>query len=277
MKGIRIGIVFAAMLALLSSISFVGLVMAEDESTSRSVRMAPGDLPEGDYQSAGQALKEAQLPMGPAAARAYIEAEERRKYDEKVKKGVSGLLEEIFHAAGENGVTREAIQTFVDMNSEPDEYAGKHFLVFVSSSLPQEMLKNLMRVMGTNGSTAFVLRGLVGNDIQKIKPTQEWVRSFMCSEENDECYEAPVDINPVLFDKLNVERVPAIAYVPEPSTFLSSCEGEAPGDDDFLLYYGDFSPLHALEVFTAARPDDARLAALVKDISRKGFHQDSGR
>lgn len=245
-----------------------GQSSADSGSIGNPVSVSRDMLTEGNFEEARQALDKALPPMSPAAAQAYREAEESRKHNDRVARGTAGLLEEIFAAAGNQGVSKESIQAFVDMNAEPGEYSGKHFLVFISSSMPQEMIRNLMRVMGLNDVTAFVLRGLIGNDVGKILPTQTWIKSFLCPEDKDGCFSVPADVNPVLFDRLKIQKVPAIAYLPRPDDFLRSCDGAVEVSED------DFSALHALETFQKARPDDPLLSSLCRQISRQGFHQE---
>lgn len=227
--------------------------------------------------NAAEAVQNA-LPMSPAAAKFYYEQKANKEVQashQKTKEEVTkDILDQVF---GQGGVSREQVSAFVEANQEPNEYDGKNILAFVSSSMPDVALKNFLRVLGPSKRVAFVLRGVVGDDVSKILPTQKWIRELVCwgPAGKEECYAAPIDINPVLYERLQISEVPAVVYVPEPNAILASCDGVSPEAEDYLVFYGDYSPVYALEKFIKARPDDEILRKLYTEITGKGFFQDT--
>lgn len=212
------------------------------------------------------------VTMSPAAAETYkqhqADANRQKELGAAREEMIRGILGKAF---GENAVDRAEIQNFIELNKAPDEYAGKHLLVFVSSSMPDAGIKNLLAILGNNSATAFILRGVIGNDVSKIMPTQAWVKGLVCpGDDAAQCYKAPFDINPVLFERLSINEVPAIAYVPDPEGPLDSCN-PVEFSEEPLIYYGDYSPLYALEKFLELRPEDEVLKDIHKDVAKKGF------
>lgn len=178
--------------------------------------------------------------------------------------------------AKEMGVDVDALAPHIQANQAREEYDGKHILVFISSSLPQATISNLYKQIGDRDDVVFLLRGVIG-DPGKIKPTQEWVKAILCpsadGEEPDSCYKAPIDINPVFFDRMDITEVPAIAYVPEPSALLTTC---SEGTGAFYTFFGDFAPSYALERIASAIPEDDQLKAILTSM-RKPFHEGAGK
>ena len=196
--------------------------------------------------------------------------------------GLAGILnqQEIKRAVEEEktkiatmmGSDVKLIEPHLAANQEKNEYAGKHILVFISSSMPKAGIDNLMKILGDRNDVAFVMRGLIG-DPSKIKPTQEWIRSVLCpsapEEEPTRCFKAPIDINPLFFERMEIGEVPAVAYVPDPDATLITCEER---EGEFYTFFGDFSPVYALEQIAKTVPEDQTAQAIVESF-RQPFHE----
>jgi type-F conjugative transfer system pilin assembly protein TrbC len=210
--------------------------------------------------------------MSPAAAKAYRQYLTDRQRQDDLNKTQEQVRKEILEKAFAQGIQEDKLEDFLKYNQQPDEYSGKHLLVFISSSMPEGSIKDRLALLGDLPETAFILNGLIDNDISKIMPTQKWIRSLICSGEGEKetCRKAPVDINPVLFERLKIGAVPALVYVPYPESVLPSCDGEA-SDEDYLTFVGDFSPLYALEKFIAKRPQDPTLRRIFEEVSQKTY------
>lgn len=233
-------------------------------------------LPQETVEEAHDLLKS---PVtSPAAAKAYAQYMKDQQRQTELNKSRTDVIQDILNEAFQNGVRPEAVDNFLANNTQPDEYANKHLLVFISSSMPDAALSNFMGILGDNDFTAFVMRGVVDNDISKIIPTQAWVRSFLCpgGEKAEACHRSPVDINPGLFERFKITHVPAVVYVQSPQILLSACDGPVQvTDDDFLVFYGDFSPIASLNAFEKEKPNDPLLKKIITQITRKGFHQEA--
>lgn len=158
----------------------------------------------------------------------------------------------------------------VDENREDSLYENTHLFVFISESVPSATLQNYQKALA-GAPTAFVLRGLIGDDPSKFQPTQEWVQRMTCGEPpyeaGSKCFLTPVDISPNLFRAFGIERVPAVVYVPNPET-IASCGASPMADKDFFVWYGDLAPAYVLQQIQKIRPDDVTLHSIIKKVGQ---------
>ena len=87
-------------------------------------------------------------------------------------------------------------------NSEPQIEPGTY--IFVSFSMNDESLRSYFRE-ATHYKAKLVMRGLVGSSSERNR--------FALTKEKMERARINVDINPVLFEQLNINHVPAIVTV----------------------------------------------------------------
>jgi type-F conjugative transfer system pilin assembly protein TrbC len=163
---------------------------------------------------------------------------------------------------------QDKIRKYIELNQEKALYADLHLVVFISNSVPPATIHNLVTQLGDSDNVVFALRGLIGNEVEKIMPTVDWLKKFRCrgDGENAVCARAPIDINPMIYRWLNIERVPAIAYIPDPAA-LETCANLSPLEEsDYLVFYGDVSPAYVLDQFIKARPDDDTLKRIIGQI-----------
>jgi len=119
----------------------------------------------------------------------------------------------------------------------PDE----KIYIFISSSIPMYTLRNyaveLDRLRDPN--IVMVMRGFV-NGMKYFKPTLEFLKKLLVKNPSQDFRRgnvmwANVEIDPRLFRKYGIKRVPAIAYVK--------------GDGNAYVIYGDVSLKYAVEKF----------------------------
>lgn len=221
-------------------------------------------------KEAEEALKHSQKES-PAAVRAYQQyvhdAKRKKELEQYQRSVVAGTITDVKG----NVVNKNTVEEYVRRNSERSEYNEKYLVVFISSSMPISTIRTFMEVYGDNPYTVFVLRGVIDNNISKIKPTLRWIRQFACGNDSDPetCHQAPIDINPDLFKRFNINQVPAVLYTPLPASLVSACEGPiSVEDNDFLVVYGDAEPLVSLNAFLRARPDDLQLQTVIQSIRK---------
>jgi type-F conjugative transfer system pilin assembly protein TrbC len=97
---------------------------------------------------------------------------------------------------------------------DPDE----RLYIFVSSSVPKETIRRYVTFVSSHveGNVVFVLRGGIGG-LKKLMPTVAWIydvikKDSSCEGVNCEVYEVEFVIDPFLFRRYGVERVPAVVY-----------------------------------------------------------------
>jgi conjugal transfer pilus assembly protein TrbC len=106
-----------------------------------------------------------------------------------------------------------------------------------------------------NPNVVMVLRGFVGG-MKRIQPTMDFWEKLLAVDpgcklaEGEKCraFRANIEIDPLVFRRLGVSRVPAIAYVSKTSgTSIDQGSGSGPGEIDASVVYGDVNLTYALE------------------------------
>lgn len=105
--------------------------------------------------------------------------------------------------------------------------AGEHIYLFLSSSVPDETVHAYLSVVAgiAEPNLSLVMRGIVGG-----LESKESVRYFSrilkqdqaCQDKQQRCprYQVPIKIASNLFSRYGIERVPAVVYSDETSSFL---------------------------------------------------------
>jgi len=208
------------------------------------------------------------------AQRAYKKYRENERQQEMIEKYTrdiwSDIRERIAADKRFSGFDPDTVMEFIKNNKSSHAYDKKHLLFFVSSSIPEERLKEYVTLFDGNPYVAFVLRGPVGN-ATKIMPTIKWMSDIFCKKgnllsANNECNQIPLDINPKLYKLFGINRVPALVYLPDPTVLYR----EEVKEDDYYVYYGGISPVYALEQIQLVRPNDEKLVML-KGWFKKSF------
>lgn len=153
--------------------------------------------------------------------------------------------------------------------------------IFISSSMPKQTLRNYVRDVAKLGdpNVKLVMRGMVGG-MKYIKPTLRFVGSLLikdeeCDPQKRKCerFGAGVEIDPLLFRRYGIDRVPAIVFArkvnvvdPQMSEGLERNMAVA----EFHILHGDMALEYALERFRA-ESGSAALGALVTRLN-SGFY-----
>jgi type-F conjugative transfer system pilin assembly protein TrbC len=211
------------------------------------------------------------LPMNqesPPAAKHLLPVVPPEVNSPNLNQWTQGVADMLLERGGITGESRQKVDEYIEMNKPKSPYDGLNLIVFISSSLPDATIRHLVDRLGDSPNVAFAIRGFVDNDASKVMPTMRWLKEHRCRSVGSEtvCAQAPMDINPVLFSRLNIRHVPAIAYIPEPKTLENCSEEEPLGEDDYLVFYGDVAPEYILEQIQQARPDDVELQNIVARV-----------
>ena len=160
--------------------------------------------------------------------------------------------------------------------------ANERIYVFLSSSIPIETLRRYTSAAGALGdrNVRFVMRGFIGG-AKYVKPTLGFVRDLLledphCDPLRNKCktYNTAVIIDPMLFERYHITRVPAFVYAtvsnlqdPEKSEGLESNINTRA----FHTAYGDVNFEYVLGIFEK-ETKSAGVSALLAGL-RKGFYQ----
>ncbi|MEW6290779.1 MAG: type-F conjugative transfer system pilin assembly protein TrbC [Thermodesulfobacteriota bacterium] len=179
----------------------------------------------GVLQEAQEKVKELQLPkQDPADNCGCQEA--------------AGKLMEKFNAPDHQAMMRDEQQRlretiFKDILSESTPQSEQHSLpeaasnsaqlyLFVSSSVPLTTLRNYAAMIDRAhvAQVIMVLRGFVGG-MKEIRPTMEFIGEILkkdpaCNLIRNKCdnYQVNIEIEPLLFQRVAIDEVPALAYLP---------------------------------------------------------------
>lgn len=201
------------------------------------------------------------IPENPHEAEAQRVAEDLSRYFQSgelqgiVESEKARLYGEIH--GSETGNNHEATKA-----SEKTEWLSsqERIYLFISSSVPLATLRRYVQLISSLGerNIRIVMRGFVGG-AKFIKPTMTFLKEILvvdpeCNLGPEQCntYGSQVVIDPPLFGRYHVERVPAFVYVPSVSvTDSQMSEGLESNSkiSDYYLVYGDVSLEYALRLF----------------------------
>jgi conjugal transfer pilus assembly protein TrbC len=164
---------------------------------------------------------------------------------------------------------------------------GERVYVFISASMPVETLRNYAISIDKAGdpNVVMVMRGMIGG-VSKLVPTMEFIGKVLIKDNNClaksmqaggtiECdtYGAEVIIDPMLFTRYNIFKVPAVVYATGVTPFdLEASEGteENTKVGSSKTVYGDAS-LDGIVETIAENTKSKTLEALFKKM-RAGYY-----
>ena len=229
------------------------------------------EIPENLHKAQGQ--EEAGKLMEYYQSEAF-----RRKYEAEVERLKGAVFKDTLDSyyGDSNGAEKDSAKGGTLPGNE-------RIYLFISSSVPIGTLRNYARDLDRLGDPAvfMVLRGFVGG-MKRVKPTMDFVRQIItedadCDIQKNKCiaYRVNIKIDPLLFRKYGITRVPAAVYAPDvriiDTTLSEGMEGNAKTGDHYNLY-GDASLGHILEVF---RRESGRrsLVALLEALKGGIYHE----
>lgn len=149
-------------------------------------------------------------------------------------------------------------------NKQAKLSANERIYIFISSSVPQETLRTYVRTVSRlkDPNIHIAMRGFVGG-ARHIKPTMSFLKGLLledpsCNPLKTNCaaFSAQVMVDPMLFRKYRIEKVPAIVYVPSVSVIddrMSEGLDSNTKTSEHFLVYGDVGFDYAIEQFLKER------------------------
>jgi len=202
----------------------------------------------------------------------------RRKYEAEIERLKGTVFKDAldsYYGDSEQGEKSGAARGILPEN--------ERIYLFVSSSVPIGTLRNFARDLDRLGdpNVFMVLQGFVGG-MKRVKPTMDFVLKIItedadCDIQKNKCsaYRANVKIDPLLFRKYGITRVPAAVYVPDvrimDATLSEGMEGNAKTGDHYVLH-GDASLADMLE--TLRRPSGRRSIDLLIEALKGGIYHE---
>lgn len=185
----------------------------------------------------------------------YFQSEE---FQERIESERTQLYEELY--GGQANSHQDAAKTPKKIGRlSPQE----RIYLFISSSVPTPTLRHYVQAIRNLGepNIRVVMRGFVGG-ARFVKPTMAFLKEILfvdpeCDPTRERCSTFGVDviIDPLLFARYQIERVPAFVYVPSISVADSQMsEGlQSNRISGHYLIYGDVSIEYVLRLFSRER------------------------
>ncbi|MFZ5572893.1 MAG: type-F conjugative transfer system pilin assembly protein TrbC [Thermodesulfobacteriota bacterium] len=199
-------------------------------------------------------LSKALNKAGEAAAGEAFDRFQSRPFQEKIESEKNRIAENLLEPL-------EPGKTDNPENQCPDRLlqTEKVFL-FISSSMPEQTLRAYARDLDRLGDPHFVmvLRGFV-DGMKQARPTLDFLEKLLVKEsgcrlkDGNPCasFRVNIQIDPLVFQKLGVQQVPAVAYVKNihmvDSQQSFGLAGNLEQEPDAVVVYGDASLDHTLE------------------------------
>ncbi len=118
-----------------------------------------------------------------------------------------------------------------DENNKSKDVSGHRLYLFVSSSIPKNKMRQYARQLVKYPNTQMLMRGFIGGG-KKMQPTLQYIKSVVVK--NKDCigvackiFKTKINIDPVLFQRYKVTKVPTLVYVDELSGGSYCSEGNA--------------------------------------------------
>jgi conjugal transfer pilus assembly protein TrbC len=223
-------------------------------------------VPENLYKEKGQEMAEKTYQF-------Y----QSKEFQEKLRAETERLKE---------GVFQKAVKDYYAENREIEKTKGKllpteRIYIFVSSSVPLQTLRNYVLAMDRLGdpNIVMVMRGFV-DGMEYIKPTIKFVGDILrkdpsCDMTKQKCetYRADFQIDPLLFRRYQIAKVPAVVYATDVNVMdVQMSEGLESNTEmsNYYVLYGDASLEYVLDTIqkeTKSKSIERLLTAL-----RKGFY-----
>ena len=184
--------------------------------------------------------------QGEEMARESFEKYQSEEFQNRLKAESERIQKEIMGGAGQKYYADTAKTTKKGLSNE-------QIYIFISSSMPVSTIRNYVQDVAylNDPNIIFVLRGFVGG-VKKVKPTLKFTRDIIkkdpgCTRSCDR-YNVKVQVNPLMYSRYNIDRVPAILYVqgilPKEAAVLKVNNTAYPN----WIIYGDASLETATEI-----------------------------
>jgi type-F conjugative transfer system pilin assembly protein TrbC len=153
-------------------------------------------------------------------------------------------------------------------------------IICISSSVPKETIKTYFKDFEKLGTDVlFVMNGFVGNNPKYIQPTLKYIKDLLKYGNGDkDLYNIRVDINPKIFRKYSIKRVPATIFVKNYNPY-SEIQGNSASGDNHLdeetayISYGDSNIRYILEKINK-KAKNKGLKKLIKKINGGFFNEE---
>ncbi|GEM_PF-4080217 len=199
-------------------------------------------------QNAKKNAKKIRIPKNKYTKQMIKEAEKSNKiFKKKMTPLVNNYIRELlnsnqFSTAFDAAGVSKKTQTKMNKAVLGGMLNYQKLFIFVSSSVPVTTINRYVADAVAIGSPniEIVMRGLVGSG-KSFTPTTKFISNCLkinpFCEESCKVYNYSIDINPILFRKYKIDRVPAFVYDPHYKPYHS----DNPTADNYYKLYGDVS------------------------------------
>ncbi len=181
---------------------------AEETDEYKAVYESMKRVDEYQKQIDIKAIQEKNDPRIEEAAKEAADQFHSPEFQAKIKQEQERIRREVF----KENLPEETKQK----EKSPQEKGQGEILIFISSSMPMELLREYARQANDmqDQNVRMVMRGFVGS-LMDFKPTLQFIQEILkqdpaCDDQDCELYRVGVDIDPPLFRSAGVTEVPTI-------------------------------------------------------------------
>lgn len=104
-----------------------------------------------------------------------------------------------------------------DNSQHSQAVSGHRLYLFVSSSIPKAKMRSYARQLQKYKNAQMIMRGFIGGG-KKMRPTMSYIKSIItkvdnCNGVHCPTYKIKFNIDPVLFQRYQITKVPTLVYV----------------------------------------------------------------
>ena len=217
-----------------------------------------------------------------------------KEFKQEVKKAEDYILDDKGFDFGKYAYSEQTMSMIRELEKNKhlikNEYleADERIFIIISSSMKDETIKNYFSdLQNVTSDITYVLRGVVGNDISKFKPTQDFIvksmsksgKTTMSENESDEdFYNVSIEINPKITRRFKIEKVPAVLFIKNYNPAVQDFQnfiGTPDENEKYYIAYGEVQVGYALQEINK-KAKSKGLDRLIKGMNKSFYNENGG-
>ncbi len=217
-----------------------------------------------------------------------------KEFKQEVKKAEDYILDDKGFDFGKYAYSEQTMSMIRELEKNKhlikNEYleADERIFIIISSSMKDETIKNYFSdLQNVTSDITYVLRGVVGNDISKFKPTQDFIVKSMSksgkitmgeNESDEDFYNVSIEINPKITRRFKIERVPAVLFIKNYNPAVQDFQnfiGTPDENEKHYIAYGEVQVGYALQEINK-KAKSKGLDRLIKGMNKSFYNENGG-
>ena len=217
-----------------------------------------------------------------------------KEFKQEVKKAEDYILDDKGFDFGKYAYSEQTMSMIRELEKNKhlvkNEYleADERIFIIISSSMKDETIKNYFSdLQNVTSDITYVLRGVVGNDISKFKPTQDFIVKSMSksgkitmseNESDEDFYNVSIEINPKITRRFKIEKVPAVLFIKNYNPAVQDFQnfiGTPDENEKYYIAYGEVQVGYALQEINK-KAKSKGLDRLIKGMNKSFYNENGG-